>query len=74
MSPATKLPPRIHFSFRSPYSWLAHHDIAADHPELLTAVEWRPFWEPDEASKRLLTRPVAGSCTPPCPGRSTVTS
>jgi 2-hydroxychromene-2-carboxylate isomerase len=43
---------RFYFNLRSPYSWLAHHDLAAhDVPDL----EWLPYWEPDEHTLRLLT-------------------
>jgi 2-hydroxychromene-2-carboxylate isomerase len=47
--------PRIYFSFRSPYSWLAWHDLTTYHPGVAAALEWRPFWEPDERSEKLLT-------------------
>lgn len=47
--------PRIYFSFRSPYSWLAFHDLTTSFPNVVAAVEWRPFWEPDRWSDRLLT-------------------
>ncbi|MFD7547955.1 2-hydroxychromene-2-carboxylate isomerase [Streptomyces sp. NPDC059816] len=48
-------PPRFYFSLRSPYSWLAHHDLMRHHPDVAALVEWRPFWEPDERSRKLLT-------------------
>jgi 2-hydroxychromene-2-carboxylate isomerase len=47
--------PRVYFSFRSPYSWLAFYDLTTGFPDVLAAVEWRPFWEPDQWSSRLLT-------------------
>ncbi|MFZ5889621.1 MAG: 2-hydroxychromene-2-carboxylate isomerase [Myxococcota bacterium] len=46
--------PRVYFSFRSPYSWLAFHDLMTHHPELAVRLDWRPFWEPDAHSERLL--------------------
>ncbi|ANS62606.1 isomerase [Streptomyces lincolnensis] len=46
--------PRIYFSFRSPYSWLALHDLFHEHPDVVRAAEWRPFWEPDEHSEQAL--------------------
>ncbi|MFF7559734.1 2-hydroxychromene-2-carboxylate isomerase [Streptomyces pseudovenezuelae] len=46
--------PRIYFSFRSPYSWLAFHDLTTHHPQVVESLEWRPFWEPDAPSERLL--------------------
>jgi 2-hydroxychromene-2-carboxylate isomerase len=45
---------RFYVSFRSPYSWLAYRDLAGSYPDLLRQLEWRPFWEPDEWSRRLL--------------------
>ena len=47
--------PRWYFSFRSPYSWLGYRDLLARHPDVAAALEWRPFWEPDERSTRMLT-------------------
>ncbi|MFJ3877346.1 2-hydroxychromene-2-carboxylate isomerase [Streptomyces sp. NPDC090077] len=47
-------PPRFYFNLRSPYNFFALHDIEREHPGLLDRVEWRPFWEPDETSARLL--------------------
>uniref|UniRef100_A0AAU2V4I8 2-hydroxychromene-2-carboxylate isomerase n=1 Tax=Streptomyces sp. NBC_00003 TaxID=2903608 RepID=A0AAU2V4I8_9ACTN len=47
--------PKFYFSLRSPYSWLAHRELTRDHPDIADAVEWRPFFEPDEVSTRMLT-------------------
>lgn len=47
--------PRFYFSFRSPYSWLAHHDLSKHYPGVMPDLDWRPFWEPDGQSERLLT-------------------
>ncbi|NQE92682.1 2-hydroxychromene-2-carboxylate isomerase [Nocardia terpenica] len=55
MGGTVKTPPRVYFSFRSPYSWLSFHDLRRDHPELVRRLEWRPFWEPDERFTALLT-------------------
>ncbi|GGQ06531.1 2-hydroxychromene-2-carboxylate isomerase [Streptosporangium pseudovulgare] len=38
-----------YFSLRSPYSWLARHDLFSRYPDVADAMEWRPFWEPSEA-------------------------
>lgn len=48
--------PRCYFSFRSPYSWLAWHDLTTSHRTIAAQLEWLPFWEPDEQSERLLIR------------------
>ncbi|MDG4831712.1 DsbA family protein [Solwaraspora sp. WMMD1047] len=45
---------RFYFSLRSPYSWLAYQDLMTHYPDVVRRVEWRPFWEPDEESQRLL--------------------
>ncbi|EFL18161.1 DsbA family protein [Streptomyces sp. C] len=47
-------PPRFYFNLRSPYNFFALHDIERRHPGLLDRLEWRPFWEPDETTGRLL--------------------
>jgi 2-hydroxychromene-2-carboxylate isomerase len=46
--------PRFYFSLRSPYSWLALHDLAVGYPDVAAAVTWRPFWEPDATSSAAL--------------------
>jgi 2-hydroxychromene-2-carboxylate isomerase len=45
---------KFYFSLRSPYSWLAYHDLRLRYRPLGDRVEWIPFWEPDELSLRLL--------------------
>ncbi|MBM0278019.1 2-hydroxychromene-2-carboxylate isomerase [Micromonospora tarensis] len=47
-------PPRWYFSFRSPYSWFAYRDLMLRYPDIADAIEWIPFWEPDERSGQLL--------------------
>ncbi|MFH9263222.1 MULTISPECIES: 2-hydroxychromene-2-carboxylate isomerase [unclassified Streptomyces] len=47
-------PPRWYFSLRSPYSWLAFRELTQNAPDVAEAIEWRPYWEPDEVSARLL--------------------
>jgi 2-hydroxychromene-2-carboxylate isomerase len=39
--------PRLYFSLRSPYSWLAVHQLRAAVPDVFEAVEWFPYWDPD---------------------------
>lgn len=46
--------PKFYFSLRSPYSWLAYRDLLARYPDVAEAVEWAPFWEPDEDNARAL--------------------
>lgn len=46
---------RFYFSFRSPYSWLGYRDLIDRYPGVAATLDWRPFWEPDELSIRMLT-------------------
>ncbi|MEU1311708.1 DsbA family protein [Streptomyces cinnamoneus] len=46
--------PRWYFSLRSPYSWFAYRDLKERFPDVLDAIEWIPYWEPDAASEQLL--------------------
>lgn len=45
---------RWYFSLRSPYSWLAYRDLRDRHPGVLDALEWLPFWEPDDSFAAML--------------------
>jgi 2-hydroxychromene-2-carboxylate isomerase len=45
---------RFYFSLRSPYSWLAYHQVLNRYPQVAQSVEWVPFWEPDERSSAAL--------------------
>ena len=49
------MPPTFYFSLRSPYSWLAWHDLKASYPRLLARLRLVPFWEPDAAYQAELT-------------------
>ncbi|WP_274563268.1 2-hydroxychromene-2-carboxylate isomerase [Streptomyces spiramyceticus] len=46
--------PRFYFSLRSPYSWLAYRELLESHQELAERIEWIPFCEPDELSRKML--------------------
>lgn len=39
--------PRLYFSLRSPYSWMAIHRLRRAVPDAFEAFEWLPYWEPD---------------------------
>jgi 2-hydroxychromene-2-carboxylate isomerase len=56
---------KFYFSLRSPYSWLALHDLTHHYPDVADAVQWRPFWEPDEAGLAQLAQ--AGGSFPYTP-------
>lgn len=43
-----KRPPRVFFSFRSPYSWLAVDQVQRTVSHLHERVKFIPYWEPDE--------------------------
>ncbi|MFF4691803.1 2-hydroxychromene-2-carboxylate isomerase [Streptomyces sp. NPDC001307] len=49
-------PPRWYFSLRSPYSWFAYRDLIDRYPDVADAIEWIPFWEPDEQTQALLAK------------------
>jgi 2-hydroxychromene-2-carboxylate isomerase len=49
-----KRPPRWYFSLRSPYSWFAYRELGERYPDVLDAVEWIPYWDPDAETERLL--------------------
>lgn len=49
-------PPVFYFSLRSPYSWLAWHDLKAHYPRLLARLCLAPFWEPDSEYQAQLGR------------------
>lgn len=53
--PNSRRRPRFYFSFRSPYSWLAYRDLCGTYADQTRQLEWRPFWEPDDRSLRMLT-------------------
>jgi 2-hydroxychromene-2-carboxylate isomerase len=42
-----KRPPRLYFSFRSPYSWMAVHRLRRTVPDLFEVVDCYPYWDPD---------------------------
>jgi 2-hydroxychromene-2-carboxylate isomerase len=45
---------RWYFSFRSPYSWLTYLDLMARYPDVADALDWVPYWEPDDRSQYML--------------------
>ncbi|MEU3622984.1 hypothetical protein BS329_20505 [Amycolatopsis coloradensis] len=60
-----KARPRWYFSMRSPYSWLAHHDLTEHFPDVLETVELIACWEPDQPmTERLDAAGVKALYTP----------
>ena len=51
---SVRRPPRLYFSLRSPYSWLAVHRLRAQVPDLAERVETIPYWDPDERTSAAL--------------------
>jgi 2-hydroxychromene-2-carboxylate isomerase len=49
-----KRPPRLYFSFRSPYSWLAVARLRRRAPDLFTRMELFPYWDPDPVTRQML--------------------
>lgn len=47
-------PPRLYFSFRSPYSWMAINQLEQHLPDAYEQIEYIPFFEPDETSMKQL--------------------
>jgi 2-hydroxychromene-2-carboxylate isomerase len=46
--------PRLFFSFRSPFSWMAVEKLRRRVPDLMDHVEFIPYWEPDHITTRAL--------------------
>lgn len=47
--------PKLYFSFRSPYSWMAIERLRRGLPELFQVMELLPYWDPDQVTHRLVT-------------------
>ena len=50
-----KAVPRLYFSFRSPYSWMAVRRLRRAVPDAFTALDWVQYWDPDERTTAALT-------------------
>jgi 2-hydroxychromene-2-carboxylate isomerase len=44
-------PPRVHFSFRSPFSWMALSGLLRAVPDAFDWMELIPYWEPDAPTR-----------------------
>lgn len=49
-----KRTPRVYFSFRSPYSWMAVERLARVIPEPHGTLEFVPYWDPDAITEQEL--------------------
>ncbi|MFH8410211.1 2-hydroxychromene-2-carboxylate isomerase [Streptomyces sp. NPDC018019] len=50
-----KLPPRLYFSLRSPFSWMGLKRLEELLPQAREHLDYRPFWEPDQQLTEQLT-------------------
>jgi 2-hydroxychromene-2-carboxylate isomerase len=46
--------PRLYFSFRSPYSWMAVHRLRTAVPEVMRELDWLPYFDPDPITEAAL--------------------
>lgn len=46
--------PRVFFSFRSPFSWMALERLQQAMPDAHDVLEWLPYWEPDAETRSAL--------------------
>jgi 2-hydroxychromene-2-carboxylate isomerase len=46
--------PRLYFSFRSPYSWMAIEQLRKSIPELFERLDLYPYWDPDARTEQSL--------------------
>jgi 2-hydroxychromene-2-carboxylate isomerase len=54
-------PPRLYFSFRSPFSWMALHQLEQRLPECRELIEYYPYWEPDSGMRTDLEAQDSGT-------------
>ena len=47
-------PPRLYFSFRSPYSWMTVERLRRSVPDLFTRFDVVPYWDPDAGTAAAL--------------------
>jgi 2-hydroxychromene-2-carboxylate isomerase len=48
----SRKPPRVYFSFRSPFSWMALRRLHERLPDAPAVLDFIPFWDPDEQTSR----------------------
>jgi 2-hydroxychromene-2-carboxylate isomerase len=48
----SRKPPRVYFSFRSPFSWMAMRRLHERLPEAPDVLDFIPFWDPDAQTSR----------------------
>lgn len=55
-----KKPPRLYFSFRSPFSWMALRRLTERLPQAREIIEFVPYWDPDPLTTAGLEERDAG--------------
>jgi 2-hydroxychromene-2-carboxylate isomerase len=53
-------PPRLYFSFRSPFSWMTVERLRRGMPDIDEHLEFLPYWDPDQRTTAALTERGAG--------------
>ena len=54
--------PRLYFSFRSPYSWMAVGQLRRSIPDLFERLDLYPYWDPDPQTEQALRDHGAELC------------
>ncbi|WP_084729938.1 2-hydroxychromene-2-carboxylate isomerase [Streptacidiphilus neutrinimicus] len=52
--------PRLYFSFRSPFSWMALRQLEERVPRAREVIDYVPYWDPDERTAKALEARGAG--------------
>jgi 2-hydroxychromene-2-carboxylate isomerase len=58
----TRTRPKLYFSFRSPYSWMAIERMRRSRPDLFARVDLYPYWDPDPVTERAVKDQEAEFC------------
>ncbi|GAA2489682.1 hypothetical protein GCM10010406_27320 [Streptomyces thermolineatus] len=53
-------PPRLYFSFRSPFSWMALRRLEERFPQAPEVIDYYPFWGPDKVTEAALEERGSG--------------
>jgi len=58
----TRTRPKLYFSFRSPYSWMAIERMRRSRPDLFGRVDLYPYWDPDPVTEQAVKDQDAEFC------------
>jgi 2-hydroxychromene-2-carboxylate isomerase len=59
---ARRTRPKLYFSFRSPYSWMAIERMRRSQPDLFAQVDLYPYWDPDPVTEQAVKDQGAEFC------------